>query len=223
MPDLSTKPAGRPSKLTPELHKKIEKLLKAGNFTTTVCGLVGIGASTFYEWKQQGEKDKEAGLSTPFSGFLDMVLKAEANAEEKCVRVVLDAAKGGRKVVKTTTKRQELVRRAVDPDWGPGRDEYPEEVRADDVLLREETTTTTEETLPNVSAAQWYLERKHPERWGRRRLELTGADGGPVRTQAGPTPEQLRKLSDAQLDHLEELLAALEEGAEGEASDSGTS
>lgn len=29
-------------------------------------------------------------------------------------------------------------------------------------------------------AAAWRLERRHPEQWGRRRVEMTGADGGPV-------------------------------------------
>jgi len=29
-------------------------------------------------------------------------------------------------------------------------------------------------------AAAWRLERKFPKRWGRKRLEITGADGGPI-------------------------------------------
>lgn len=29
-------------------------------------------------------------------------------------------------------------------------------------------------------AAAWRLERRHPEQWGRRRVEMTGADGNPV-------------------------------------------
>lgn len=29
-------------------------------------------------------------------------------------------------------------------------------------------------------AAAWKLERRHPDRWGRRRHEITGADGGPI-------------------------------------------
>lgn len=38
-------------------------------------------------------------------------------------------------------------------------------------------------TKPQWQAAAWRLERKNPERWGRRdatKIELTGADGGPV-------------------------------------------
>lgn len=33
------------------------------------------------------------------------------------------------------------------------------------------------------TAAAWYLERKFPERWGRKRLEISGPEGGPVETE----------------------------------------
>ena len=34
----------------------------------------------------------------------------------------------------------------------------------------------------DAKSSQWYLERKHPQRWGRsvKRIEHTGTDGGPV-------------------------------------------
>jgi hypothetical protein len=32
----------------------------------------------------------------------------------------------------------------------------------------------------NTTAACWFLERAYPEEYGRQRLEITGADGGPV-------------------------------------------
>lgn len=35
-------------------------------------------------------------------------------------------------------------------------------------------------------AAAWRLERRHPEQWGRRRVEVTGEDGGPVDVEVGP-------------------------------------
>lgn len=47
--------------------------------------------------------------------------------------------------------------------------------------------------------AAWYLERKSPDVWGRRRLEITGADGGPVEVSFDPsklTDEQLREIRD---------------------------
>lgn len=38
------------------------------------------------------------------------------------------------------------------------------------------------------TAAAWYLERKHPERWGRRRLEITGPEGDPIELRALEMP-----------------------------------
>lgn len=217
MPKRSDNPAGRPSKLTPELITKAEKLLRAGNYTSTVAALLGVDESTFYDWRKRGRKDLDDGVQSLHAQFYGKVQAAEAKAEEGTLKVILNAARGGLKVKKTTVKRQELVRRTIDPDWGPGADAYPEDVQADDTLLKEETTTTTEETLPNVQAAMWFLERKYPDRWGRRRLEITGKDGGPVRTQEGYSKEQLARLTDEELAQLDLLVSALEvpeDGAE---------
>jgi len=39
-------------------------------------------------------------------------------------------------------------------------------------------------------AAAWKLERKHPDKWGRTRVEVTGVDGGPI-THADATQDAL--------------------------------
>jgi hypothetical protein len=54
-------------------------------------------------------------------------------------------------------------------------------------------------------AALSYLERRHPTRWRRHQVtELTGKDGGPIRTEQGPALD-LSKLNDDELQRLEEL------------------
>lgn len=40
----------------------------------------------------------------------------------------------------------------------------------------------------NLKADIWYLERTHPDKWGRNRVELTGKDGTPLHP---PTPTPL--------------------------------
>lgn len=46
--------------------------------------------------------------------------------------------------------------------------------------------------------AAWWLEHKHPEAWGRHRVEVTGADGGPLAIDFNPrnlTDEQLARIA----------------------------
>jgi hypothetical protein len=50
---------------------------------------------------------------------------------------------------------------------------------------------------PNWQAAMTYLERRHPERWGRRdrlRAELTGKNAGPVQVEARNDADSIRQV-----------------------------
>lgn len=52
--------------------------------------------------------------------------------------------------------------------------------------------------LTSPTVAMWLLERLHPDEWGRRRLEITGADGGPVAFTFDPrtlTLDQLERIA----------------------------
>lgn len=40
----------------------------------------------------------------------------------------------------------------------------------------------------NWQAAAWKLERRYPDQYGRNRVELTGANGGPVRVESRALP-----------------------------------
>jgi transposase len=74
---------GRPSKLTPELQKKIVKLVRDGNYFETAAQAAGIAKSTLYDWLKRGESDEE-----PFAEFSDALKKAEAEAEADAVAMV---------------------------------------------------------------------------------------------------------------------------------------
>jgi hypothetical protein len=50
----SKKYQGRPSKLTLELQGEIIALIKMGNYIDTVCSVVGLNTSTFYDWMKKG-------------------------------------------------------------------------------------------------------------------------------------------------------------------------
>lgn len=111
----------RKTKLTKDLIKEAERLLRAGNYTVTVCQFLGISERTWYNWLNEGEKDLEAGKNNLKVQFFQSVKKAESTSEIRNVQVVQNAAQEG--------------------DW---------------------------------KAAMTYLERKFPDRWGRR--EKVSAD-----------------------------------------------
>lgn len=123
----------------------------------------------------------------------------------------MDAAAGGQKPTKTTTKRKYLVQQEPDPDWGPGNEGRREVMETDRVMLEEDVTTIVETTLPDARAAMWFLERRNRKEYGRT-VGLTGADGtGPVQVQR--TGNLLEQLDDDALDSLEAILAGAAAGA----------
>lgn len=72
---------GRPSKLTPELTKKLITQIKAGNYFEASCAYCGIDYSTFRKWMVKGEK-ANSGI---YFDFFHAVKKAEAEAELRMV------------------------------------------------------------------------------------------------------------------------------------------
>lgn len=104
----------RPSKLTPEVIKRLTEAIRAGNYYEAACGYAGIGYSTFRAWMVRGEKAK----SGKYWEFVEAITRAEYEAE---VRMVAQWQK-----------------------------HMPEDYRA----IRD------------------FLERRYPDRWGRRNLNI---------------------------------------------------
>jgi hypothetical protein len=102
--------AGRPTKLTPEVQKKIVDAIRAGNYMETAAAYAGISKDTFYRWLKRGARAK-SGI---YKNFHDAVEKALAESEVRDVMIIANAAA---------------------TDW---------------------------------KAAAWRLERKFPERWGKK-------------------------------------------------------
>lgn len=98
----------RPSKLTPELAEKIANYISTGNYASVVCGLVGIGETTYYNWLEKGSKSK----SGKYREFWESIKKAEAAREAKWIKDI-----------------------DGDPSW---------------------------------QSKAWLLERRYPERWGKK-------------------------------------------------------
>lgn len=136
--------AGRPTKLTREIHDRIVTAIRAGNYIETAAAHAGIHKDTLYHWLKRG---REAS-SGPYRAFSDAVQKAWADAEIRDVT---------------------LIAKAAEKEW---------------------------------TAAAWRLERKFPDRWGRKdRHEVSGPNGQPIRVSA-----DLTRLSDKELASLEQIL-----------------
>ncbi len=118
----------RPSKLNPEITKRLTEAIRSGNYYEAACGYAGIHYSTFRKWMQKGETAK----SGKFREFFEAVTRAEYEAEVRMVAL-----------------------------W---QKHMPEDYRA----IRD------------------FLERRYPDRWGRKRLgyvkhevaQLSGGNDG---------------------------------------------
>lgn len=62
---------GRPTKLTPEIQKKLCDSLSEGLTITASCGRAGIGLSTYYLWQDHAKKAKRKNRFTEFMDAVD--------------------------------------------------------------------------------------------------------------------------------------------------------
>jgi len=153
---------GRPSRLTPKLHRTIVGLIRNGNYEIAACRAVGVAGSTYGLWKKRGREDREKAQAkgidvleisdeekSTYWNFLDDIQRALGEAEVKFQHIISEAA------------------------------------------------------LKSWQAAAWMLERKYPDRWGRRdRMEHTGRDGGPIEVARAAvvdmSDEELRAIVNVQ-------------------------
>lgn len=117
----------RKTKLTPAVRRKIVDAIRAGNHANVAARLAGISESTFYRWMQRGEDETEA--DPRFCKFWESVKKAEAEAEDAMVKVIVKAATGGswvaamayleRKFPERWRRRKEIAETPKDADDVP--------------------------------------------------------------------------------------------------------
>jgi len=134
---------GAKSKLTEARIQAICKAIEIGMTQERAATLAGISKDTFYRWKSTGEKAK-SGLYLTFS---DSLKKANVVAEVRHLNNILKHAMGGSKIVetRTTTSANGSVTNII----------------------------TKKEALGSWQASAWYLERKHPDMYGRNRITET--------------------------------------------------
>jgi hypothetical protein len=190
---------GRPLKLLDDqVRQRLLEAISHGATIDSAVSAAGIAESTFHSWTARGREAaatlQETGelpdTERPFLEFLESVTRAHARGEVFNAALLRKIAEGGY-VVKSRTKRYR------DPATGQVVEE-----REDDIAP------------PDLRAVQLYLERRHPEGWGRTStaaLEVSGPGGGPVEVSE---TSGLAELAERVAESLAEYRAELEAGGD---------
>lgn len=142
--------------LTKAKIKQFCDALRQGNYIETACALVGYRRIAFYEWLKCGAnaKDKPPSKRTKHEKMCihlsNAAQKALAEGEARDIALIDAAAHG-------MPEERVVERYERDPTTG-------------ELILMERTKTQT--TSKSWQAAAWRRERREPQKWGRRRIEV---------------------------------------------------
>jgi hypothetical protein len=130
----------------------------------SACDSAGVSRSALRDWRLRGGRlralEVQGLLGSPSEyeraliDFVSALEWAEAEAEERRLRVIERAAEGGGEVRRVSR-------------------------RFDSEGVEVESTVVVEELKPEWQAAAWFLERRLPHRYAKR-LELSGVGGEPL-------------------------------------------
>lgn len=204
------RPLGRPTSLTDRVEETLLGLFMEGLPVDTACALAGINPATFYRWMQRGEDARETldatGSLPPeeerFRDFRESVLDARAQAEQRMVGIVWQAASGGNLV------SEEPV---LDLSGNPVFDENGK------AMYRRSYST------PDGRLAMQYLQRARAHNWAQQaanvnaKVEVSGPGGGPVEVEH--TVQQVVSLSERLMAVREQFEEEARELSEGEGGD----
>ena len=150
------KKTGRPCKLTDELQQRIIDAMHHGAYIETASAYAGINKETLYRWLKLGARARDVGKKSKFTAFSNAIERAMADCELRDLETIGLFARG-----------------------------LPVEVHHEKTTVDAHGHTSTETKVErrierHWTAAAWRLERKHPERWGRK-MELSGPGGEPLK------------------------------------------
>jgi hypothetical protein len=175
--------------------------VRLGHFLETACALCGVNAGTVRDWIRTGARAVQrldAGASRRdlsahqrrCADFSAAVVRALGEAEHRDVQRLALLGGGG------------LPQRTVVEELELDQDGQERLVKR---------TTRTTETLPDGATLRWRLERRFPDRWGRRvEVDVDLTDGDDDEWGPDPVAEALQALEDTRR-RIEESTTALTE------------
>jgi hypothetical protein len=130
----------RKTRLTPGIQQAIVTAIVGGVPYVQAALMVDVPVATANEWRQRGEGRDPERPSTPlYAAFAVAIKKAEAQDEARRILRINQAGQGGTIIYEKTTTYED------------GR-----------------VTHEVRRTSPEWTADAWHLERKYPDRYGRR-------------------------------------------------------
>lgn len=148
-----------------------------GSYFEEACAAAGVSKVAAYEWEREGARlarevlngrRRAASLTKRerrLVSFVNAVDEAQAAWAVDALEQLDRIGRGGQLVEVVTVKTMKAKGTDDEADG-------PEELV--------ETTTRSSWREPNPAVIMWRLERRFPDKWGRHRIEVTGADGGPI-------------------------------------------
>jgi transposase len=139
-------------KLTEEVHDKIVDLIRAGNYASVAARASGIGERTFWRWMKDGEdSDKEfAEYEDYCDDWNELTTVERRDPVNQDLREFLDSFEFSEKLYRC---------------WRFWLDVKKAEGEAESTALSQIAKAARDGSW---QAAAWTLERKNPDRWGRR-------------------------------------------------------
>lgn len=187
---------------------RVDETLRQGAFVKDAAARVGVAVETLRRWQATGVRLRAALAERTADGEPVKTLADLSRHERDCVELAnrMDAAEADARTALLVLGQQAAR---------GGRERVETTIKLDANGREIERTTRTSTTEPDTRMIQWILSHRWREDFGSR-VEVTGADGGPVLVDATPIAERLRadladvkaKRDASSRDAVEEALAA---------------
>jgi len=179
---LAAPRGGQPSKYSRQLADRLLVAIRLGEFIPQACLIAGVTRMTVHNWLKRGVEFERLAQAKWFS-LSEQKRKAYTKqaADERATREL--EARAARKPIDplepTTPSEDQPYALLPVKQAELGRFLYAYGVSMHECDLRM-LSSIHAASSKDWRAARYILQQRHPNTWGRKRLELSGPDGGPI-------------------------------------------